>query len=540
MPNENQKDDILFEQLNRNKKRKRRRTVLTVLAIICVVLIALFIAVSTLRARVQERFNNAANNVKNYSATVGRISTTVSGSGVLAAVGSEQITVPNGVEIDEVLVDAGDTLKAGDPIASVKAPSVMTVLSETQDKLNDLDDQINKAKNDNVSAALTCGIGGRVKVLYADKGDNIVDVMTEHGAVALVSLDGLMCVSLDADLTPGEDLTLVTSDGKEYPAKAETISSVTVTDDGPAYNDSVTVRRGEDTIGTGTLAIHSPLAVTGYAGTVNYVNVRENQQIWAGGALYSLTNTSYTANYDTLLQSREDTQKTLNQLIAMLRTGVLAAPFDGTVSLVDIEQETDAATAYLAQQQAKSGSSDTAVVTMAPDESMNVSVAIDETDILSLAIGQHAEVTVNSVSDDPIPGTVTEITKSALSSYGVSQYSCVVTLDKLPKMLVGMSASVDVQIEGVDDVVLIPVDALHQTSSRSYVYTSYDEATQQYGDMVEVTAGVSNSNFVEIVSGLKEGDTVYYTEKNNWNFFMMPGMGGGGGMSGSRRTGMGG
>ena len=95
---------------------------------------------------------------------------------------------------------------------------------------------------------------------------------------------------------------------------------------------------------------------------------------------------------------------------------------------------------------------------------------------------------------------------------------------------------------------LIPTDALHQTRDSAYVYTSYDEQTKEYGGMVEVVAGTSNSSYVEIMSGLNPGDTVYYTEKaSSGNSFMMPmgnmmggsssGFGGSGGFSGSTGSG---
>ena len=88
-------------------------------------------------------------------------------------------------------------------------------------------------------------------------------------------------------------------------------------------------------------------------------------------------------------------------------------------------------------------------------------------------------------------------------------------------MLAGMTASVDVSIEGVENALIIPVDALHQTSATHYVYTTYDEETKQYGGMVEVTTGMQNDNYVEILSGLNQGDVVYYTEQEN--FFAMIG-----------------
>lgn len=549
MATPNEKDDVLFEQLQQNKKRRRRKTLLTVAAIVAVVLTGIFIAVSVLRARVLSRFGDNAADVKSYEATVGRISTIVSGTGTIASVGSEQITLPKGVEVEEVLVSAGDVLHAGDPIATVNMASVMTALADTQDALDALDDQLSGAKNDAVSSYLTAGVPGRVKIIYAQVDVSVVDCMTEHGALAVLSLDGRMCVTVEADLTPGSEVTVTVSDEKTYPGTVESCSGgksvITLTDNGPLYGDAVTVSDGETILGTGTLEIHAPLSVTGYAGTVRYISVRENQQVYAGTTLFSLTDTKYSANYDALLKTRANIEGDLTFLIGLLRTGAVCAPFDGTVSSVDYSDGTEtvpgAAGAYAAYtgQTAVSSSSGTAVVTMAPNEQVSVTIGVDETDILSLKVGQSAEVTVSSASDDVLPGVVTEITRVGASYSGVTQYSAVITLDRIDRMLDGMTATVDVQIEGVEDVVLIPVDALHQTSNRAYVYTSFDAETQQYGGMVDVVPGVSNSNFVEIISGLQPGDTVYYTEKNRWNFFMMPGMTGGrNGYSG--RSGMGG
>ena len=124
-------------------------------------------------------------------------------------------------------------------------------------------------------------------------------------------------------------------------------------------------------------------------------------------------------------------------------------------------------------------------------------------------------------------------------------------------MLVGMTADVDVRIEGTENALIIPVDALHQNSASYYVYTGYDEAQKRYTGRTEVTIGMQNDDDVEITSGLKEGDTVYYTEADSGgfgDFMVMPGgmsggmsggmpggnMGGGGRPSGGGPGGMGG
>ena len=67
---------------------------------------------------------------------------------------------------------------------------------------------------------------------------------------------------------------------------------------------------------------------------------------------------------------------------------------------------------------------------------------------------------------------------------------------------------------------------MNKTSSTAFVYTSYNEETGEFGDMVEVTIGISNGTYVEITDGLKEGDTVYYQESESNEFG-----GFGGGMS---------
>ena len=103
-----------------------------------------------------------------------------------------------------------------------------------------------------------------------------------------------------------------------------------------------------------------------------------------------------------------------------------------------------------------------------------------------------------------------------------------------------MTASVSVRIEGVDDAILIPVEALHKTSDGAYVYTSYNEELQEYGGKVDVVTGLENSTYVEIKSGLSVGDTVYYTEQQQSSFGNFGGMGSFPGGNGSFPGGSGG
>lgn len=530
MSEQNQHSEALFDTLNKKKKMRRRRIIRTVLIVIGILALILVGLVFYLQKRVEQRFASAEAEVLRHEVTTGTIHTTVSGSGALAQVDVENITVPAGVEITEVLVEDREAVSQGDILATVDMATVMTALADIQGQLDELDKEIADAKGDTVSSVIKAGVSGRVKRILAEVGTDVTACMAENGALAYISLDGFMAVDLQTDaLTRGEKVSVLRGDGTELAGTVESSlggrATVLVTDNGPAYDEEVTVLLEDLQVGTGRLYIHNPLAVTGYAGTVSGVSVRENAKVFNNTAIFNLKDTSFSANYDTLLRQRTDLEETLMELLAIYRAGAVAAPFDGSVSSVLYDETL--------------GKGQTDVLALYPDESMSVLISVDETDILALKEGQEAEVVVSSVSDEVLNGVVTEISREASTTTGVTVYSAEITVDNVPGMLPGMTADVDVKIEGVENALLIPVEALRQTSAISYVFTTYDPQTKQYGGMVEVTTGMQNDTYVEILSGLKAGDTVYYTKQENFFEMIFSAMTGGmgqssGGMGGQR------
>ena len=111
-------------------------------------------------------------------------------------------------------------------------------------------------------------------------------------------------------------------------------------------------------------------------------------------------------------------------------------------------------------------------------------------------------------------------------------------------MLPRMSATVSIRIEGVDDALLLPEDAVTKTRTSAYVYTSVNETTGELEGMVEVKTGLTGGGYIEITEGLREGDTVYYIKKQSNDFSsFMSGFGnnnrGGSSSGGSNRPGSG-
>lgn len=527
MEEQQKSGEELFDKLSQEKKQRRRKRLRRVIIIVAVIFAALVMVVSHLRKNVDARFAATQKDVQSYTVAPGTIHTLVSGSGVLEQVDEEDVTVPAGVEVDEVIAEAGDTVAKGDLLAKVDMASVVDTLSSTQDQIKTLDKKINSAKSDTASTSVTTSVGGRVKKIYAQVGDNVVSTVTENGALALLSVDGYMAVDFESDsCARGDAVTVTLSDGTalEGTVESATLGTVTVlvTDNGPALDEKVTVTDAAGkTLGTGKLYIHSPVAVTGYVGTVKSISCKENANITAGSTLMTLSDTKTSANFDALLRQRQDLEDTLTGLLTIYRDGAVLASQDGLVTSVEYDEDT------------ATSATETQILTLYPQKQMTVTISIDETDILSLKEGQEAQITVSSVSDDAFTGSVTSISKVADTSTGVTRYSAEVTLDREEGMLVGMTANVDVRIEGTENALIIPVDALHQNSASYYVYTGYDEEQKRYTGRTDVTIGMQNDDYVEITSGLNEGDTVYYTEADSdgfGDFMVMPG-GMNGGMS---------
>ena len=506
---ERQRDDALFEALGKNKKRKKRRIILTAVTILLVLAIIAVVGISFLQRRVREEFASNRGEVLSYEVTTGSISTVVSGSGSLTDVDLESVTVPDGVEITEIKVKRNQAIAAGDILATVDMASVISAMADLQVRIEELDEQLSDAEDDAADTRINAGVTGRVKAIFGEKDAEVAEVMYEHGALALISMDGYMAVDIETEaLAVGDSVTVRLSDGKEISGTVETVvggrATVLVTDNGPKYEEAVTVLNSEGTeLGSGTLYIHSALRVTGFSGTVSQVNTAENSRVYESSRLFTLKDTGYSANYNSLLRQRGELEETLLELLTIQRDGAVLAKMDGSVYSLDYTEDTA-----------------TAVATLSADEKMSVTISVDESDILSLELGQSVAVSVSSVSEDAFEGTLTQIDRTSSSS---GTYSAVIEVEKAEGMLSGMTASVSVRIEGVDDAILIPIEALHKTSDGAYVYTGYNEEYQEYGGKVNVVTGLENSTYVEIKSGLNVGDTVYYTEQETG--FSFGGMG---------------
>ena len=547
---EQRNDDVLFEALNREKKKKRNRRIRRIVIILAVVTLLLVYAVNTLQKRVRETVAAQTDAIKSSVVTIGTVSTTVSGSGTIRDMDTEEISVPAGVKITEVLVESGDKVLSGDVLATVENADVLNALADVQKQIDAKDAEMENAASEAVDEILRAKVSGRIKKIYTQPGDGVAACMVRNGALAVISRDGYMALEIEnSSLKTGDTVSLLRADGSTLTGEVDRIYSgkaVILTDDRqPEVGEELTVKNSAGVIlGHAAVYIHSPVRVTGYTGTVDYLSVKENDNVWEGASIFRLRDTKTPARYDSIVKEREELEKTLLALLTIYRDGALCAPFDGTVLTVEYDEDNNMAAAaksvssQSAAYPAQSGNSvsavskeETKVLTLSRDKKMSVAIPVDETDILALQPGQEAVLTVEAIGRDSYHGFITELDRSADSSGGVTSYTATVTFDKAEHMLAGMTADVIINISGRENVLILPAEAINRTSASAYVFTGYVAETGMLTDPKTVTVGVSNEEYTEIRSGLSEGETVYYKENNSFDFMM--------GYYGARRGGRG-
>ena len=184
------------------------------------------------------------------------------------------------------------------------------------------------------------------------------------------------------------------------------------------------------------------------------------------------------------LQSAEDT----------LAATQLIAPISGTVMSLDL----------VLGDSVSSGT----VATIADLSQPFLEVFLDATDWENVKVGYTAEVTFDALPDTPFNGKVTQVDPGLYTSGNTSVVRALVALDQTDNgfnLPTGSTAAVDVIAGQALNAVLVPVEALHQTSPGNYAVFVLDNGKPRLR-VVEV--GIQDSLYAEIKSGLEAGETV--------------------------------
>ena len=173
---------------------------------------------------------------------------------------------------------------------------------------------------------------------------------------------------------------------------------------------------------------------------------------------------------------------------------------------------------------------------------LEMTLNIDELDIDNVEVGQTVNVTSDAKAGQTYTGVVTKVSMVGTTSGGTTTYPVTVRIDDTDGLRPGMNVDAEIVLSSADGVLAIPSLAVNRgdtvlvtSDSPSAANALEQEAPEGYA-YVQVTTGVSDDSYIEITSGLQEGDTVAYLRTaSSGSDMMMSGMPGGdmgGGMPG--------
>ena len=154
-----------------------------------------------------------------------------------------------------------------------------------------------------------------------------------------------------------------------------------------------------------------------------------------------------------------------------------------------------------------------------------VDVEVSEVDINQISLGQAAEITFDAIQEKTFNGMVTDISMYGANSSGSVDFTVTVEInDPTISIRPGMTAAVDIEVEQLQSVLLVPSRAVRTLNNERVVYVMKGSIPMP----VQITLGASANSYSQILSGdIKEGDMIIINPPTMLQGFG-PGMGGGG------------
>lgn len=144
-----------------------------------------------------------------------------------------------------------------------------------------------------------------------------------------------------------------------------------------------------------------------------------------------------------------------------------------------------------------------------PDLSvMQVLVQVHEADIDLVSEDQDVLVSIESIKDRTFPAKVTHIASVASSNWmdeANKTFRAEITMEPTEEsMRAGITATAEIQVEVIEDVLQVPIHSIVAEAGKRYCFLPAEDGYERR----EVEIGKNNSHYVEVVSGLEEGDEV--------------------------------
>ncbi len=232
------------------------------------------------------------------------------------------------------------------------------------------------------------------------------------------------------------------------------------------------------------------------------------------------------ARYQSVLDQGEQSKAALRQTRDDLAKTAIFAPMSGTISKLNKE---------IGEIALGSQFQEDVILEISNLEGMEALIDIDENDIVSVSIGDEAEIEVDALPDVKLKGRVTEIANSAKSSgAGTTDEKTefevkVAIIDPVPELRPGMTASAEVVTEVCDDCLSVPIQSVTVRTMEQLGAAQGDAAegeeprfnpdSEGFLEVVwivvdgraearQVNTGIQSETHIEVVDGIADDEKV--------------------------------
>ena len=477
------------------------------------------------------------------------ITNALSSSGTLEPADSYTVNTLVSGEILSDTFEEGDMVEKGQLLYTLDSSNAATSQSQAQNNYSQAQSNYQQAVK---SKYPTADLSGTVSEVYVQDGDSVNSgtQLLRIVADSNITIDFLFTYADSSDFYVGQPATIfingfagtvsgtvqqvstsstATSTGKQVTSvRVKAANPGLITED---YTASAVIGSyssyGQSPIKVGA----SSVVTAGASGKVSGFHWLAGDAISDGDRVCTITGDSVDTSIKNAEISLSNAGTSLQNAQDQLEDYQITAPISGTVVTKTAK----------AGDKIEGGSSGT-LCTIYDMSYLEMTMSIDELDISDVAVGQAVQVTADAVEGQTYTGVVTRVSVAGTSSGGITTYPVTVRIDDTDGLLPGMNVDAEIVIEEKANVLAIPSGAVNRggtvlvTADSPSAANALDQEAPEGYAYVQVETGVSDGSYTEIVSGLREGDTVAYlkTSSSGNNGMMMGGMPGGmgGGMPG--------
>ncbi len=328
-------------------------------------------------------------------------------------------------------------------------------------------------------------VGNRATLTYMSYMTTTEGVVTNVGNRAFLRDDGSQVVEVTIGIqTNGYGLNNALVKGAVYTDNGNVISSANTAAITGVTNNMVKAKS---------------------TGTVASVNVKNGDYVTSGTVIATLENMDLEIALSNAEIALKNAKNSLANVEKQLENYYITSPISGTIAYKNNK---------LGDVISNFQSTNSKVMVTVVDSSVKkFAMQVDELDIAKVKVGQEVVITIDALDGKEYIGTVTNINTIGTTVSGITSYTVLVELENYPEIYAGMNVDADIQITSVPNVMRVPLSAVRKGN---VVYKKVADANFQDADSsvpigyqkVNVEIGQNNSDYIEIISGLEEGDVV--------------------------------